>query len=131
MTLMFVALMACGNSASQDPVQALAPAADMPATPAPKSTSSAPVHDPVKVAEALKLLPEAEKIMSEADVNVVGALPVTGENLSSMTLSYQFRSIDHWGEALDTVGTSDAFQALVAKAAAFGTLRSAFTMIPL
>lgn len=55
MTLMFVALMACGNSASQAPVQALAPAADMPATPAPKSTSSAPVHDPVKVAEALKL----------------------------------------------------------------------------
>jgi hypothetical protein len=84
-----------------------------------------------KVAEALKLLPDADKIMSEADVNVVGALPVTGENLSSMTLSYQFRSVDHWGEALDTVGTSDDFQALVAKAAEFGTLRSAFTMIPL
>ena len=69
--------------------------------------------------------------MSKADVNFVGALPVTGENLSSMTLSYQFRSMEHWGEVLDTVGTSDDFQAIVAKAAEFGTLRSAFGMIPL
>lgn len=83
-----------------------------------------------KVAKALKLFPEVEKIVSKADVNVVGALPVTGENLSSMTISYQFRSIEHWGEVLDTVGVSDAFQALVAKAAEFATLRSAFTLIP-
>lgn len=83
-----------------------------------------------KVAEALKLIPQVEKIVSGADVNMVAALPVTGEDLSSMTLSYQFRSVDHWGEVLDTVGMSDAFQALVAKAAAFATLRSAFTMIP-
>jgi len=85
----------------------------------------------VQVAEALKLLPDVATLMSKADVNVVGALPVTGENLSSMTLSYQFRSMEHWGEALDTVGTSDEFQALVAKAAELGTLRSAFAMIPL
>ncbi len=84
-----------------------------------------------KVAKALKLLPEAEKIVSKADVKLVGALPVTGENLSSMTISYQFRSVEHWGEVLDTVGVSDAFQGLVAKAAEFATLRSAFTMIPI
>jgi hypothetical protein len=84
-----------------------------------------------KVANVVKLLPEVSKLLSKADVNVVGLLPITGENLSSMTLSYQFRSIDHWAEALDTVGTSNDFQALVAKAAKFGTLRSAFTMIPL
>lgn len=84
-----------------------------------------------KVADAVKLLPEVSKLLSEADVNVVGLLPITGENLSSMTLSYQFRSIDHWAEALDTVGTSNDFQALVAKAAKFGTLRSSFTMMPL
>ena len=84
-----------------------------------------------KVAEALKLFPEVEKIVSEANVNVVGALPVTGENLSSLTISYQFSSVNHWGEALDTGGMSDAFQALVAKAVEFGTLRSAFTMIPI
>ena len=84
-----------------------------------------------KVADAMKLLPQVSKLVSKADVNVVGLLPITGENLSSMTLSYQFRSIDHWAEALDGVGTSEDFQALVAKAAKFGTLRSAFTMVPL
>jgi hypothetical protein len=81
-----------------------------------------------KVSDALQLLPKANEIVSGAGVNLVAALPVSGENLSTMTLSYQFRSLDHWGEALDTVGTSDEFQALVAEAAALGTLRSAFTM---
>jgi len=83
------------------------------------------------VPEALKLFPKIEKIMAKADVNLVGLLPVTGDNLSSMSISYQFHSFDHWGEGLDTVGTSDEFQALVAEAAAFGTLRSAFSMMPL
>jgi hypothetical protein len=84
-----------------------------------------------KVSDVLQLLPKVDKIMSKADVNAVAGLPVAGDNLSSMTLSYQFRSLDHWGEALDTVGTSDEFQALVAEAAALGTLRSAFTMGPI
>ena len=84
-----------------------------------------------KVSDALKLLPKVDKIVSKADVNVVAGLPVAGDDLSSMTLSYQFRSLDHWGEALDTVGTSDEFQALVAEAASLGTLRSAFTMSPI
>lgn len=79
----------------------------------------------------LKLFPEIAKLVSKEDVNVAGLVPVTGENLSSLTVSYQFRSIDHWADALDSVGASDAFQALVAKANKFGTLRSAFTMIPL
>jgi hypothetical protein len=81
--------------------------------------------------EAVKLLAEAQKIVSKANVNVVGLVPVAGENLSNMSVSYQFRSIEHWGEAIDAVGTSDDFQALVAKAAKHGTLRAAFTMIPL
>jgi hypothetical protein len=84
-----------------------------------------------KLPEMLKLFPEIAKLVSKEDVNVAGLVPVTGENLSSMTVSYQFRSIDHWAEALDSVGASDAFQALVAKAGESGTLRSAFTMIPL
>ncbi len=84
-----------------------------------------------KLADVLNIFPEVDKLVSEADVNVVGLLPVTGDNLSSMAVSYQFRSIDHWAEALDTVGTSDEFQALVVKASEFGTLRSAFVLIPL
>ena len=84
-----------------------------------------------KLAEALKILPEVSNLMSKADVNVVGLTPVTGEDLSSLTASYQFRSIDHWAEALDTVGTSDEFRSIVERVAKFGTLRSSFTMIPL
>jgi hypothetical protein len=84
-----------------------------------------------KVAEALKILPKVSKLMTKEDVNVVALLPVTGENLSTMAVSYQFRSVDHFGESVDTVGTSDAFQALVAQASKLGTLRSAFMMVPL
>lgn len=84
-----------------------------------------------KLVDALKLFPEVAEVVSAAGVNVVGLLPITGENLSSLVLAYQFRSIDHWGEALDTVGTSEAFQAIVARAAEIGTLRASFTSVPL
>jgi hypothetical protein len=84
-----------------------------------------------KLADALKLLPDVSKLVSKADANVVALVPVTGENLSTMMVAYQFRSIDAWAEGLDTVGTSDEFQAIVNKAAKFGTLRSSFAMTPL
>ena len=76
-------------------------------------------------------LADAEKIVSKADVNVAGLLPVTSDNMSSVTVSYQFRSVEHFGEVVDTVGTSEEFQALVAKAAELGALRSAHMMVPL
>jgi hypothetical protein len=84
-----------------------------------------------KVEDAIKILAEGAKIVSEADVNIVGLIPVTSENMSSLSASYQFRSVEHLGEALDTVSTNEEFQALVAKAAELGTLRSAFMMVPL
>lgn len=84
-----------------------------------------------KLEGALGILPEVSEIVSEADVNVTALVPVTGENLSSMIVAYQFRSLEHWGEALDSVGSSDGFQAIVSKASQFGTLRSASTSIPL
>ena len=84
-----------------------------------------------KVPEMLKLFPEVSEVVSTNDVNVIGLLPVTGDDLSSMTVSYQFHSIDHWAETLDTLGVSEAFQALVAKASEFGTLRSSGVMVPL
>jgi len=84
-----------------------------------------------RVADAIKLLAEVEKVVSEADVNVGGLLPVTSDDMSSLSVSYQFRSVEHFGEASDTVATSEQFQALVAKGAELGTLRSAFMMVPL
>ena len=84
-----------------------------------------------KLPDALKLLSEAAKVVAKADANVVGLVPVTGENLSTLVVSYQFRSIDHWAEGLDTVGMSEAFQAIVTKAAKLGALRSSFAMSPI
>lgn len=84
-----------------------------------------------KLADALQLFPEVANLVSKADANVVGLVPVTGENLSTMAVSYQFRSVEHWAEGLDTVGMSDEFQAIVTKAAKFGALRSSFAMTSL
>lgn len=82
-----------------------------------------------KMADALALLEEVSAL--DSDVNVVGLAPVTGDNLSSLGVSYQFRSIDHMGAALDDIGGSPAFQEIVVKAAALGRLQSAFMMVPL
>ena len=84
-----------------------------------------------KLADALALFPEVEELAAPADVNVVGLVPMTGENMSSLTVAYQFKSVDHWAEQLDTIGTSEAFQAILARAAQFGTVRAATAMIPL
>lgn len=77
------------------------------------------------------MLDEVAKLVAEAGTNVVGLVPVTGDNMSTLSVAYQFRSIEHFGEATDKVGTSAAFQALVAKAAGLGKLRSASLMVPL
>jgi hypothetical protein len=84
-----------------------------------------------KVAAALEILAEVTKLASEVDANVVALVPFTGDNMSAMSVSYQFRSIEHFGEGADTVGASEAFRALVRKAAGIGTLRSALLMVPL
>ena len=84
-----------------------------------------------KVPDALELLSEASELMSKSDVNLLGLLPVTGDNMSSMTVSYQFHSMEHNAEVLDTVGASDAMQTIIMKASEFGTLRSASLMVPL
>jgi len=84
-----------------------------------------------KIPDALKLFPKVSKVVSKNDVNVLGLLPVTGDDMSSMTISYQFRSIDHWAEAADTVAASKEFQAIVAEASKLGMLRSASVMVPL
>lgn len=84
-----------------------------------------------KLAAALEILAEVTKLASKTDSNVVGLVPVTGDDLSTFSVSYQFRSIEHFGEGADAVGSSEAFRALVAKAAGVGTLRSALLMVPL
>ena len=84
-----------------------------------------------KIPDALKLFPKVSKVVSKNDVNVLGLLPVTGDDMSSRTISYQFRSMDHWGEAADTIAASKEFQGIVAEASKLGTLRSASVLVPL
>jgi hypothetical protein len=81
--------------------------------------------------EAIKILAKADKIVSKEDAVVVGLVPFTGENLSTFSASYQFRSMDHCGEVLDALGTSKPFQTLVAQASEIGTLRSAIMLAPI
>ncbi len=83
------------------------------------------------IPQALELLAEVSELMSQSDVNVLGLVPVTGDNMSSMMVSYQFHSMEHNAEILDTVGVSEAMQSIIAKASEFGTLRSAGMMVPL
>jgi len=84
-----------------------------------------------KLADALAMFPEVEEITAPADVNVVGLMPITGDNMSSLTVAYQLKSVDHWAEVLDTIGTSEAFQALLARAGRLGAIRSSGVMVPL
>ncbi len=84
-----------------------------------------------KLADALAMFPEVEKMTAPAGVNLVGLAPVTGENMSSLTVTYQFKSVEHWAEQLDGMGTSEEFQALVARAGELGALRLSGVMMPL
>lgn len=84
-----------------------------------------------KLADALAMFPEVEQMTAPVGVNVVGLVPITGENMSSLTIAYQFKSVDHWGEQLDGLGTSEAFQALLARASKLGTIRQSGVMVPL
>ena len=83
------------------------------------------------LADAIALLPEVEQMVAPSGVNVIGLVPVTGDNMSTMTVAYQLRSVDHWGEVMDTVGTSTEFQSIIARAAEHGTLRMSSAMVPL
>ncbi len=83
-----------------------------------------------KLADALAMFPEVEKMTAPAGVNVVGLTPVTGDNMGSLTVTYQFKSVEHWAEQLDGMGTSEEFQAVVARAGQLGTLRMSGVMMP-
>jgi hypothetical protein len=84
-----------------------------------------------KIADALKLFPKVSKVVSKNDVNVIGLLPVVGDDMNTMTVSYQFHSISHWAEAVDVLAASKEFQGIVAEASKLGTLSSASVLVPL
>ena len=80
---------------------------------------------------ALGMLSQVADLVGKSDVNVIGLTPVAADDMSTLTVSYQFTSMEHMGESLDGVGTSDEMRALIAKASDLGTLRSASMMVPI
>lgn len=84
-----------------------------------------------KLADALALIPEVEALVGPGDVNVVALTPITGQNMSSLTIAYQFKSVDHWAEQLDAVGTSETFQQIITRAAQYGTIRQSGVLVPM
>ena len=82
-------------------------------------------------ADALALLQEVEQMLAPSVVNLIGLVPVTGDNMITMTVSYQLRSIGHWGEVMDTVGTSTEFPSIIARVAEYGMLRMSSALVPL
>ena len=55
----------------------------------------------------------------------MAAVPVLSDNMSSLTVVYGFPDLHVFGEMLDTIGTSEAFQEMLVKASDLGTLQKA------
>ena len=52
-------------------------------------------------------------------------LPLTGEPMSSMVIGYGLESMNHAGKAIDEMGMSEEYQAMVRKGIGLGDLHRA------
>ena len=75
-----------------------------------------------KLAGALALLPELDALVPRHDIKIVAAVPLFSSDMGRLIAGYYFRSPDHLGASIDGVGVSAEFQAIVARAAEFGSL---------
>jgi hypothetical protein len=75
-----------------------------------------------KVADALALMPELDALGQAHDIKVAAAVPVFSSDMARFIANYRYRSPAHLGAAIDGVGMSAEFQALVNRAAALGSL---------
>ena len=67
--------------------------------------------------------------MDKDEVNVRAILPVLSENMSRLSVNYQFKSLEHLGEVMDTSASSKEMQDLIEKANQFSTLEAASVMV--
>jgi len=81
------------------------------------------------VSKALSILEGVKEIMDKDEVNVRAILPVLSDEMSSISVNYQFKSLEHLGEVMDTTASSAEMQALIEKANEFSTLKSASVMV--
>ena len=83
------------------------------------------------LSNALSVLESVQELMNPEKVNVIGLMPILSDDMSSLSVSYQFQSVDHSGEVLDGAGTSEEMRSLVTQASEFSTLEAAHLMVPL
>ena len=83
-----------------------------------------------KMPEVMELFPALEEMCGKVDIKPVLLAPVTGELMSSMVIGYGAESMNHAGNAIDEMGMSEEYQAMVRKGAALGELHRAWMSIP-
>ncbi len=81
------------------------------------------------VPDALSILESVKKITDKEEVNLRAILPVLSEDMTRMLVSYQYKTLDHFGEALDGSGSSEEMQDLIRKANKFSSLQSSSLMV--
>lgn len=81
------------------------------------------------VSKALTILGGVKEIMDKDEVNVRAILPVLSDDMSRISVNYQFKSLEHLGEVMDTSASSTEMQGLIEKANEFSTLEAASVMV--
>ena len=70
---------------------------------------------------AMELLPEAKAAVGP-DTAMTAAVPVFAPDMDHLIITYAVDDLDHLGDVMDQFAMAAAFQAVVAKAGALGTL---------
>jgi hypothetical protein len=77
--------------------------------------------------QAVELIPQVQAL--EPDRPMIGVIPVFSSDMSRLMIGYYAHSLADLGALTDRVGTSEAFQAIVTRAAALGTLTKARVLV--
>jgi len=80
-----------------------------------------------RLASAVALLPEVQALRS--DRPVIGVVPVLSGDMARIMIGYYAKSLADLGESIDSVGMSEAFQAIMLRAAEFGSLTKARAIV--
>ena len=81
------------------------------------------------VSKAMPILEGAQKIMDKVEVNVRVTMPILSPVMGRIRVAYQFKSLDHLGEVLDTTSADSEMQSLIEKANTFSSLEAASVMV--
>ena len=81
------------------------------------------------VSKAMPILEGAQNIMDKEEVNVRVTMPILSPVMGRIRGAYQFKSLDHLGEVLDTTSADSEMQSLIEKANTFSSLEAASVMV--